>query len=420
MQKIRKITLLILNILVLNSLFSNCYATAITVTVTKENLNASLQEFVSSGANENNYKITVSDNIITIVVDGKSYTLNYNLTEKPKFTLEIPIEKGMSYKDFKTQTDNLILPMIGYVAVANIQGVGFEDASAYFLMSYLGNALNGSWSSENSYVIIDDTNMSEGVTIDRDESDTKTIYASEFGERVMEYVNATYKDKQTITDATSGINTYEWDIERKDVTETSCKLVSTLSVNVNADFSKIKGYANQMGESFMNKDITKENADYSVTLKIGQKCRFESTDKITGHEISGSGYDYKDVNENCVEITGTSVGKANGYIYVGESKKSFYITIEKNPDNKTLEPIVLKVNTSNGNNKPSENKPSKEQEKNEQQKPQQQKQPSKDTTTTQSKLPQTGVSNIIYVFMIFSIILLTVFGVKFKKYKDIK
>ena len=172
--------------------------------------------------------------------------------------------------------------------------------------------------------------------------------------------------------------------------------------------------------NYSNKDITKENADYSVTLKIGQKCRFESTDKITGHEISGSGYDYKDVNENCVEITGTSVGKANGYIYVGESKKSFYITIEKNPDNKTLEPIVLKVNTSNGNNKPSENKPSKEQEKNEQQKPQQQKQPSKDTTTTQSKLPQTGVSNIIYVFMIFSIILLTVFGVKFKKYKDIK
>ena len=38
----------------------------------------------------------------------------------------------MIYKDFKTQTDNLILPMIGYIAVANIQGVEFEDASAYF------------------------------------------------------------------------------------------------------------------------------------------------------------------------------------------------------------------------------------------------------------------------------------------------
>lgn len=244
MQKIMKITLLILNILLLNSLFSNCYATE--VSVTKENLNASLQEFVSSDTNENNYKITVSDNIITIEVDGKSYTLNYDLTEKPKFTLEIPIEKGMSYKDFKEQTDNLILPMIGYVAVANIQGIEVEDASMYIFMSYLGNVLNGFWSSENSYIIIDDTNLSEGVTIVRGESDTKTIFASEFGERGMEYVNAIYKDKQTISDATSGINSYEWIIERKDVTETSCKLVSSLTVNVDADFSKIKGFANTL------------------------------------------------------------------------------------------------------------------------------------------------------------------------------
>ena len=56
MQKIRKITLVILNILLLNCLFINCYATA--TTVTKENLNASLQEFVLSEANKNNYKIT--------------------------------------------------------------------------------------------------------------------------------------------------------------------------------------------------------------------------------------------------------------------------------------------------------------------------------------------------------------------------
>lgn len=157
--------------------FSNiCYAVA----VTDENLNSALQKFVSSDTNENNYKITVSDNIIKIAADGKSYTLNYDLTDKPTFTFEIPIEQGMSYANFEEQTDNLILPMIGYIAVANIQGVELEDSSAYFLMSYLGNALNGSWSSENSYVIIDDTNMSDGVTIDKDESDTKTIYSSEF------------------------------------------------------------------------------------------------------------------------------------------------------------------------------------------------------------------------------------------------
>ena len=306
--------------------------------------------------------------------------------------------------------------------MAKIQGVEFEDANAYFFMSYLGNAFNGSWSSENSYVIIDDTNMSDGVTIDRDESDTKTIYASEFGEKVMEYVNATYKDKQTIADTTSGINSYELVTERKDVTETSCKLVSSLTVNVDADFSKIKGYANQIGESFLNKDITKDNADYSIELKVGQKCRFEATEKITGHEISGSGYDYKEVNENCVEITGTRVGKANGYIYVGETKKSFYITVEENTENKTLDTITLKINTTTTNNKPSENDSAGQQQE-QTQKPQTAQQTSstsKDNTISKSTLPKTGVSNAIYIIMTFNFILLVIFGIKMKKYKDIK
>ena len=56
-----------------------------------------------------------------------------------------------------------------------------------------------------------------------------------------------------------------------------------------------------------------------------------------------------------MEITGTSVGKANGYIYVGETKKSFYITVEENKENKTLDTITLKINTTTTSNKPSEN-----------------------------------------------------------------
>lgn len=416
MQKIRKITLLILNILLLNSLFINCYVTA--VVVTRENINASLQEFVSSDANENNYKITISNNIITITIDGKSYILNYDLTEKPTFSLEIPIEKGMNYANFKEQTDNLILPMIGYIAVANIQGVEYEDASAYFLMSYLGNALNGSWSSENSYIIIDDTNMSDGVTIDRDESDTKTIYASEFGERVMEYVNATYKDKQTIKDSSDGINSYEWTIERKDITDISCKLISSLSVNLDADFSKLNGYSKQMGESFLNKDITKENADYAISLKVGQKCRIETIEKITGHELTGSGYEYNEINETCAEITGESVGKANGYIYIGETKKSIFITVEENTGSTLLDTITLKINTTSEADKSDEN--NKQQEEKININSNNKNNIPTDSTTSKTTLPQTGATSIIYIVMFSSVGLIIIFSIKLKKYKDIK
>lgn len=220
---------------------NRCYA--ITSEVTEKNLGETFEKFISSNSNKENYKISVTNNTINIIEDDETYILYYDLTNKPSFSLEIPIQKGMSYDEFKEKTDNLILPMLSYIAVANIQGVDFEDSSAYFLMSYIGNALNGSWSSKNSYVIVDDTNMSDGVTIDKDENDTKTIYVSEFGERVMEYVNDIYKDKQIIKDSFEGINSYEFIIEKKEETNTSCKLVSTLNVNLDADFSKLNGYA---------------------------------------------------------------------------------------------------------------------------------------------------------------------------------
>ena len=212
MKKIRKITLFILIILLMNSLLSSCYATS--VTVTKEKLNASMQKFAASSINENNYKITVSDSTIKISGSSKSYSLNYSLAGKPKFTFEVPIEQGMSYAEFKDQTDYLMLPLIGYIAVADIQGVQLNDITSYLMKSYLRSSLLALFSGSNSYVIIDDINVSDGVTIEKDRSNPKNIYASEFGNRVMEYVNDTYKNKQTMNDAyEGGISSYELIIE---------------------------------------------------------------------------------------------------------------------------------------------------------------------------------------------------------------
>lgn len=390
-----------------------CYATS--VPVTDEKLNNSLQKFVSSDSNYENYKISVANKIITITSSDGNYTLNYDLTNNPTFSYEVDIKQGMSYADFKEQTDNLMLPMIGYIAVANIQGVEIEDASTYFFMSYLSNALNGSWSTENSYVIVDDTNMSDGVTIDKDESDSKTIYASEFGERVMEYVNATYKDKQTIKDSSDGINSYELTTERKDVAETSCKLVSSLSVNLDADFSKLNDYSNQVTESFLNKDITEENADYLIKLKVGQKCNIESNEKIVGYSLSGSSCVEFNVNEDKTVITATSVGKTNGYLYIGDgnTKKSIYIIVEENTSNQTLAPITIKINTtpttpSNTDNPKTDTSDTEKSTIT-----------SDDTTIQKTTLPKTGTSETILVIGALSIciILAIVFGIK---YKDIK
>lgn len=392
-----------------------CYATV--VTVTDENLKDALQKFSSSEANEENYNITVSNNSIIMSANNETYTLKYDLSNKPTFTFEIPIEKGMSYDDFKKQTDNLMLPMVGYIAVANIQGVAVEDASAYFLFSYLGSAFNGSFSfdSSNSYMIIDDT--IEGVTIESD--NPNAIKVSEFGERVMEYVNAVYPETQSISD-TEGINSYTLTVERKDTTETSCKLVSTLSVNLDADFSKIIGYTQQMEDSFMNNGITKENADLVVTLKVGQKCKLESTEKITGYAFSGS--DCVEINDDKTELTGTKVGKKNGYLYIGEEQKTIYITVEENTSNETLETITLKIDSSSGNSGINTEEPKEErkEESKEEVKQESNKTTPTDNTVVSSKLPQTGSNNAI-LFIIIALVVLVIFiRINLRKYNDVR
>lgn len=392
-----------------------CYATV--VTVTDENLKDALQKFSSSEANEENYNITVSNNSIIMSANNETYTLKYDLSNKPTFTFEIPIEKGMSYDDFKKRTDNLMLPMVGYIAVTNIQGVAVEDASAYFLFSYLGSAFNGSFlfDSSNSYMIIDDT--IEGVTIESD--NPNAIKVSEFEERVMEYVNALYPETQSISD-TEGINSYTLTVERKDTTETSCKLVSTLSVNLDADFSKIIGYTQQMEDSFMNNGITKENADLVVTLKVGQKCKLESTEKITGYAFSGS--DCVEINDDKTELTGTKVGKKNGYLYIGEEQKTIYITVEENTSNETLETITLKIDSSSGNSGINTEEPKEEQkeESKEEVKQESYKTTPTDNTVVSSKLPQTGSNNAI-LFIIIALVVLVIFiRINLTKYNDVR
>lgn len=305
--------------------------------------------------------------------------------------------------------------MVGYIAVANIQGVTFEDASAYFLFSYLGGASNGSFSfdSSNSYMIINDT--IEGVTIESD--NPNAIKLSEFGERVMEYVNAVYPQTQSITD-TEGINSYTLTVERKDTTDTSCKLVSTLSVNLDADFSKIIGYTQQIEDSFMNNGITKENADLVVNLKVGQKCKLESKEKITGYTFSGS--DCVEINDDKTELIGTKVGKKNGYLYIGEEQKTIYIVVEENTNNDTLETITLKIESSSENSgtNTEETKKEPKEEIKEEIKQESNKTTPTDNTEVSSKLPRTGLNNAILFIIITSVVLVIFIRINLRKYND--
>lgn len=400
-----------------------CWAAPIPIT--DENLSLAIQNFVASEANEDNYEVTVSNNVINIKVENETYSMTYDLTNKPIFTMETLIQKGISYNEFNDKTENLILPMLGYIAVANIQGVGLEDAGAYFLFSYMGSALSGgALSSENLYTIVDDLNLDEGVTLQKTD-DPKTIYTSEFGEKVLEYVNEVYKNPQTISDS-SGINSYVMTIEKVNIDDTSCKIVSKLIANYDADFSQIKGYSEQMDDAFMDSSITRENANYVIDLKVGQKCKIQSNAELRGYAMNSS--DCIEFSDDRTEITAIKEGKTNGTLYVGDEEKTVYITVEDNPEGIYVQDKTLYIELENYNN--SEIKPDIAPEITPAIKPDIEENDEENNSENgnvdiyegneNSDLPKTGIGNTITIVLTLGIGLCIILAVNLIKLKDVK
>lgn len=343
MRKYKRIVVAIAIAMVLCLITGFSYAKP--VEVTEEKLKKSLKEFEKFSEDEN-YKFDVSNNKIKVTTDEGSCYIDYDLKKEPTFLTKISVREGMSYQEFKKETENVLNPFLGYIAVANIQGTTIEDAAAYMATKIFNHAFSGTTSS-NSYVIVDDTALSEGETINKDPNDTKTIYVSEFGDRVMEYVNSVYESKQTIEDK-DGANTFTLTIERTNITDTSCDIVSKLTVNLNGDFSKIKESSEDI---FGTLDKNKEKSDYKITLKVGQLLKIETDKTITGYRKNGNSVTFKENSYN--EIVATKKGETKVWINIGNSEKSIYITVEENTNNAKLEPVVLKIdqnsNVSNTN-----------------------------------------------------------------------
>ena len=203
------------------------------------------QELFASEENDENYSFIVENNQIKISNDTENMVLNYDLTDKPTFTGVADIKQGMSYKEFEQQTSGgrELAMIVAYGAIAKMQGVEFKDSMMYSSLC-IGLGLIPSNTTKN---VFDDLNMylAEGVTLEKDPNDTD-IYASEFGDHVMECVNDWYSEKQTFNDKEDGINSMEITREQKDVTDTSCKIVTTLTIDTSADFSALKGYADSL------------------------------------------------------------------------------------------------------------------------------------------------------------------------------
>lgn len=131
-----------------------------------------------------------------------------------------------------------------------------------------------------------------------------------------------------------------------------------------------------------------------------------------------TGVDCVEINDDKTELTGTKVGKKNGYLYIGEGQKTIYITVEENTNNDTLETITLKIESSSGNSGTNTEEPKEEQK--EEIKEESDKTTPADNTVVSSKLPQAGSNNTILFIIIALIALAILIRISLRKYNDIR
>lgn len=300
--------------------------------ISKENFENGLNNFIKSETNAETYTANIKDDKINVTYWDENYTLTYNLKEEPTITYEVEIKKGISYEEYTTKTSALSLPMLGYFAIADNKGIEPADYYTYFSNTYLDGMFDAVDLEKESYIITDDA---EGY----DESD-KLILTSEFGNKVIDYIEYTYDKDIKIEDEEYDTYSYELTTECSD---NSCVFTAKLTINTKADFSKINGYEEKIAKEGMDENITPENADYNIELVAGQSITI-SGKKLNGYEQTGMDIVEVEKNDSEYIFKATKAGVANGYFYIGEdSTRTYYLTVTEATGDDKIEDITLKI-----------------------------------------------------------------------------
>ncbi len=366
--------------------------------ITQESITASLKKLESDEINEAKCTFDVTEDIITVKQNGKSCNMSYVLDESPTFTVTIPIQKSMTYEEYSETTSAFSLaPMYGYLAVTNIGGVDFKDSSGYFIMQYFATALASAGSG------------SQSPTIDEENFDP------------IAYLKELYKEDVTFNDKTSGIDSFEYTIGIQDVQTDSCNIVSTLKMNLEADYSKLIDYGTP------SSGITKDNADYVVDLKVGQKCIIKSS-KSFGYSF----YDYNlDVlddrpDNSTLEVVAESAGTSSitlifGTTSTSQVNKTVFFNITENDGDDELEPVTLTVEApatvDGGDGGSGSGDGGAGSGQGEEEPP---KTPDTQEETPTRILPPAGADVVVYVLVGLSLVSIIVLVIKLKQYKDVK
>ena len=285
-------------------------------TITEGDFEKGLNNFIESEVNTDEYEVKLNDGKMIVTYWDEEYTLEYDLRENPTITYEFEVKKGISYDDYFAKNQTLSLPMLGYFAIANTYGVEAVDSYTYFAESYLYGMFDAVDEEKESYIIVDED--------EEFDSESKVILSSEFGEKVIDYIEYTYDKPIKIEDEKYNTYTYELEVSCEDDV---CVFNVILTINPEGEFAELIGYADELAKESMDENITPENADYNIELVVGQSVTV-SGKNLNGYDYSGMDVIEVDYLDSDYIFKATKAGIANGNFYIGEEDlRTFYITV---------------------------------------------------------------------------------------------
>ena len=265
------------------------------IIITLDRTNKQLIITVNDETLKSYYKIN-DDNTITFITSGRFY-------------------KGMTYEEYKNADIGLSLGMIEYGIISQINKIELEDSMIYYgfsILQFVLGSSTGTGTSKPSFIVVPDdqeTTTDEGVQV---------IKESEFGQYSLDLAKKQYADsfnKQVLKDDQEGmINSYSYGysndlskIPGLTQKEDEFYIIGELTINPNADFSKLIGFADKISDT---PDIDVPNKEPSDT-----KDDKEADSKDTS--ISDSTTEQTKSTGN--EETNPKTGIKDNYLVLGTS-----------------------------------------------------------------------------------------------------
>lgn len=186
--------------------------------ITKESLVEFFDNFVKETETEGT--IHVTDTEIVITNESVDEKIQYDLTEKPTFYVDMVFKDGMTYDECLDESSKITLGLFGFCAVAGINGADTNSAMLYYYYSILANT-----------------------------KDKESITEDNFG-NVANYVDKIYGEDSVIQD-----EFFTLSIKKAELIEDEYVVKTELVVNSEADFSIINDEVNNVDNTIVNSII---------------------------------------------------------------------------------------------------------------------------------------------------------------------